>query len=477
MVLFGVLSASAQTTLYVDGTIGNDAVSRSSNTAATPWRTIGRAAWGSTNRSSPNSAEAARAGDTVVVASGTYNYSGTVSNRFSAVYNPVNEGTSPSSTITFQASGAVRLTAPSAAAPVIGCHTRNYVIWQGLFQLDEASISITADTGTVVLVGATGCGVNGISVDGDGAPTYVDNHTGVRIELCQSCFVRNSTITDVRHPNGNHNGSGVMLYNSDNSIIENNFIYDVDNAIFIKGVFGVNDPQSGTIIRRNRLENCDECITVSDSQNSRIYQNVIRNAQIGLNLLARESGAYYHPVGDWFVNNTVYNMTSTCIYLGGSSIYENVRVWNNILTNCNVANLRESTTFPSGNSVVDWEHNNYSGFTTFADDTANGTYTISLWKSTFAQDSAAPAGSTSDPVHVNAAGGDFRLCTGVGAPVSTCTGASPVSALAIDVLDLDGDGSTSDTVRAGAYVNNNEVIGLLAPGLGAPTGLRITTGS
>jgi hypothetical protein len=59
-------------TLYVNSATGNDAVSYLQNSEATPWRTIGRAAWGSANRSTPNQAEAARAGDTVLIASGTY---------------------------------------------------------------------------------------------------------------------------------------------------------------------------------------------------------------------------------------------------------------------------------------------------------------------------------------------------------------------------------------------------------------------
>ena len=473
-------SATAEAaTLYVNAGTGNDATTRAANSSTNPWRSIGRAAWGSTNRTSPNAAEAAQPGDTVVILTGTYSFSGTIGHRFTPVYNPVNQGTGPNSAITFVASGNVNLTAPSTASPVIGCAGRNYVVWQGPFILDEANISITPDTGTVVLTNATGCGVDGVNIDGDGAPTYVDNHTGVRIESCNSCFVRNSTIHDVRHPNGNHNGAGVMLYNSDNSLIENNHFYSSDNAVFIKGVFGVSSPQQGTIVRYNLMVNCDECITVQDSRDSRIYQNVIRDSQIGVNILAREAGTYYHPVGDWFFNNTIDNMASACIFAAGGAFHENVRVWNNIATNCGVGNYRSGGLFNSSGNVIDWEHNNYFNTGVFADDAGSGELTFSSWRSTYGHDQAAPAGINTNPMYANAGGDDFRLCTGAGAPHSNCTGVSPARNLGVDLYDLDRDSSTTDLIPAGAYVTNSEVIGPGAAAstpntLSAPTNLRIT---
>src|SRR3972149_2223784 len=82
--------------LYVNGSTGNDAVTYANNSASTPWRTIGRAAWGSTTRSSPNSNEAAKAGDTVFIAAGTYTSelnAGTSHTRYIVLYNPENSGT------------------------------------------------------------------------------------------------------------------------------------------------------------------------------------------------------------------------------------------------------------------------------------------------------------------------------------------------------------------------------------------------
>ena len=67
--LFGVAMFLAVSTaqakdLYVNGTSGNDGVSYATNSASTPWRSLGRAVWGNASISSPSSSEAARAGDT-----------------------------------------------------------------------------------------------------------------------------------------------------------------------------------------------------------------------------------------------------------------------------------------------------------------------------------------------------------------------------------------------------------------------------
>src|SRR5262245_57259652 len=107
-ILVAAASGVSAKDLYVNGTTGNDSTSYAANSAASPWRTIGRAAWGSTSRTAPVTAEAARAGDTVNVAAGTYVTTGT-GERYGIAYNPVNSGTS-TSPIVFAATGVVTLT-------------------------------------------------------------------------------------------------------------------------------------------------------------------------------------------------------------------------------------------------------------------------------------------------------------------------------------------------------------------------------
>ena len=474
LVIATSLPAYARSTLYVSPSpTGDDSRTYvQAQNPLTPWATIGRAAWGSTNRAIPNAGQAAQAGDTVMITSATYNFAGVVDNRFDAVYNPVNQGTSSVNRITFQATGPVTLTAPATQSPVIGCNVKNHIVWKGPFSLNEASISIHPDTGTVVMTGATGCGVDGISVDGDGDPGYVDNHNGVRIEFCTGCFVRNSTIFDVNLPsNPNHNQAGIMLYDSDDTIIEHNYITDVDTAIFVKGVHGLTS-QAGTIIRYNLLVDCGDCVIISFSENARVYQNVIRDSGFGIYLLAEGVDPFRHPVGDWMFNNTIDGMSKACVN-GQGSWHENVRVWNNIMTNCAWANYFNGN-FNSSGAVIDWEHNNYFANNRVAGDNSGNRTTLAQWTAAFTHDLAAPAAIDTDPRYADAVSNDFRLCTGAGAPLAGCVGASAARTLGVDLYDLDTDGSTIDIIPAGAYITNNEVIGPNFGAIQAPTNLRIT---
>lgn len=476
LVIFLSGSASAAT-LYVNNSGSpacSDATAKASNTAASPWCTIGRAAWGSTNRSAPNASEAAQASDIVEVRAGTYNFSGTIGNRWSVVYNPVNQGTS-SAPITFQAIGTVRLTAPTTASPVIGCSTRSFVRWRGPFDLDEANIRITPDTGTVVMHAATGCVVDGVSIDGNGAPTYVDNHTGIRIENCNSCVARNNTIHDVLHYNSNLNGAGVQLYNSNDTIVENNYVYNSGSGVAVKGIFGANS-QLRTIVRHNLLVGNLIGMYLAGTRDARVYQNVVRDGGNGVQLTAQSPETDDHPINDIVANNTFHSMSQACVLII-SNAHQNVRIWNNICSNST------SRVFTIGNNpmpvegAIDVEHQIYDGYGGFAQD-STGLKSFDQWKASYGHDSANPASIQSDPLFVNESANDFRLCTGAGAPASSCTGASPAMTRGVDLLDLDNDGNTTEVIRAGAFVTNGETIGpsTQAPAstLSAPTNLRIT---
>ena len=112
---FVVLGAAATDakTLYVNASTGNDGTSYAANSESAPWRSIARAAWGGTSRNSPNSGEAARAGDTVIVAAGVYATNESGSSRNVPVLNPANSGTS-GNPIVFQAAPGARVEIRSA---------------------------------------------------------------------------------------------------------------------------------------------------------------------------------------------------------------------------------------------------------------------------------------------------------------------------------------------------------------------------
>lgn len=453
-------------TLYVNNSGSpacSDATAKASNSAGSPWCTIGRASWGNASRGSMSAGEAAAAGDTVVITTGTYSYSATqcttsgtaspTTCRFTLVYVTVNQGTA-GNPITFTTSGGtVTLQAPSWFGPVIGCDDRDYIVWSGAFHLDEASIAIHADTGPVTMNAATGCGVVGVTLDGDGDPGYVDNHAGIYWNTCVSCYANNNTLYQFRHPSANHNGSCFMLYDSQNTVIEHNYCYDSDGGLYVKGQAGVT-AQSGTIARFNLFRNIlAEGLTTLASLDGRFYQNVFNGVGFCVNFIYNGPESKNHPIGDWFYNNTCYNATSAGVTAAGSetNFAENVRLWNNIIHTAPWMVNRDAAWPNLSANVISFQHNAYYGFTNFG--STGSSFPFATWTgATYDQDDVAPVSlSTSDPLFVNAAGGDFKL-----------QGGSPVVALGVDSLDLDGDSSTTDNIPAGAYVTGAECIGLEA---------------
>ena len=470
-----VAPADAQTTLYVDGSTGNDAVSKANNSASSPWRTIGRAAWGSTNRSAPNAGEAAAAGDRVMITGGTYTTSVAVNNRWGVVYNPVNQGTA-SSPITFTCVGDCVLGAPSANGPVIGAEGRNYIKWvadigQGhswqitAFGNQSGSASATQvntapDTGPVVCHGSTGCWVEGADIDGIGRVDYDDNWNGIRLENCNACTVRYNTIRNFRTLSDGVNGTAITLYGSPNTIVENNYATNTYSGIYFKD-------QAHTLLqqniraRYNKIDGVNECFRFSMTSEDRnyVYQNVCMNSSFGL---FTTGGGLSN---DWIFNNTFYNIQNAGMYL--TIMGSGGRFWNNIVVNADRAVLLEGGSMPNS-SVIDLEHNVYFGHRQFYTG-ADGNRTLSSFRSAHpSQESDAPLSVEANPLFVNASQGDFRICTGAGNPAPNCTGPSAALAIGVDMFDLDGDGNTSETIRAGAFVTNNELIGVPG-GLQRPT--------
>ncbi len=445
-------------TVCVCGAGGDDTRSKAAVTASAsgrscsaPWATIGRAAWGSENRNAPDRSEAAAPGDTVHVCAGTYASAlNTGTGRYDVLYNPVNSGSS-ASPIVFVADGAVAVRAPSWGGPVIGASGRNHVRWTGPFLIDETAILTAPDTGPVVFVNATGSGVDGATIHGSGAP-WADNHVGARIDSCDQCFVRNTRIDNFKSLQGgtSRNGAGVMLYDSDDTLIEHNEIFDCGSGIYIKGVQQAT--QLRTIVRFNLIRDTLAFgVIVQHTTDGRVYQNVIRDNPVGI-LFSGTSEPGQHPRNDIVANNTLDGNGTAVTYNGVS---ESVRFWNNIISNSATAHYSDD----AGPGDVTIEHNNYFDVTGHFARFRGVRHTFSNWKRAFSQDGAEPDSSARDPLYANGTGKDFRLCAGPRMPASSCSRASPARTLGVDLLDLDGDTSTSDTVPVGAYVTGEETIG------------------
>lgn len=165
-------------TLYVNAATGLDSRTYAqAQSSATPWLTIGRACWGSTNDpNSVNAGTAAQAGDTVSVAAGTYWENGLTlaqgADRFTVALNPANSGT-VGNPITFQGAGDVYIRLLlDARGPMIGSNGRDYIYWDN-FIIDDYYGGSLNDTGPVSLYNCASCHVTNSEVIAlGGTPSY-----------------------------------------------------------------------------------------------------------------------------------------------------------------------------------------------------------------------------------------------------------------------------------------------------------------
>jgi len=435
LVLLVAATGASAKDLYVDSANGNDSVSYANNSASSPWRTLGRAVWGSTNPSAPNGNEAARAGDVVRVLGGTHTAPAS-NERYVPAFNPANSGTA-SSPIVFQAVGRVELRTSGGNGAVMGMYRRNYIEWRGHFFIDESYAPPHADTGPIVLWETNGSLVDGCEVQARPIP-YHDNHNAVRFEYARNSTVRNCLLNNIVGPNGelHHNSAGVMLYYSNGITIEHNEITNCGAGVFPKGGDNYN-----ITIRYNRVRSCLKGLRNSYSAPSNgqnvMYQNIVENGTGSDNMgiqIAEHSN-------NWTIaNNTLVNVANG-IYFGPTNIFNNVQVANNIIVSANTAvNGWESNGTrmpgPGRNVYHDASHWAWSG---------REYHSLSSWLGAATLDEGS---QVVNPGFVNLSGRDYRL-----------TASSPARTVGIDILDLNRNGSTTDTIPAGAYVTGNEVIG------------------
>ncbi len=460
-------------TLYVCGTGGDDSRSRATaQTQGTPWLTIGRAAWGSTNRSSPNSGEAAAAGDTVQICPGTYAQSWTVSSGFltNILFSPVNQGTA-GNPIRFQsttgARGSVVIT-NSGVGALIGTNGQDYIEWADV-SVDEATAPSSGDVGVVVWFDAVGGGIENSIIRGEANSTgrVGDNYSGVRIQSMNTMFIRNNQIYDFGgdvSPTPDENHSGITQYQVQNVTVENNLIYNCGAGYYMKG----NDTGSPIVgafyVRKNVFHSNKEGIRLllvpsTDANPNIISQNIIRDNIYGLVFQAFDGGLADARYGV-IVNNTFY-ANSEGLYIFGTHL-ENVgnQFWNNIVAESITDSILASTT-NNGQTRLDAEHNlYYSPGTTHLSDGSNRTF--AYWQSTYGQDSLSPVGIESNPDFVNEASDDYHL------------NSNGQAALTLGRVIRSIGGSDGATIPVGAYITGSETIGLTSGGSSTgPTRLRI----
>ncbi|MEW8189484.1 MAG: right-handed parallel beta-helix repeat-containing protein [Candidatus Thiodiazotropha endolucinida] len=434
-------SVAQAKTLYVDNSTGNDSTSYEANSSSNPWASLGRAAWGSTSLTNTNTGQAARAGDVVIVRSGSYNVSSGTGERYIPVYNPVNSGTS-GNPIVFRAEGNVVLSSSTntIGEPLIGTYARSHIVWDG-FILDERNINTKSDTGPVVIWNSDNVTIQNLTVRGI-TSSWNDNHNAIRIERSRDSVVRNNTLYGTRNAGRNRNGSSIMLYYSNNITIENNDISDSSGGIFVKGANG--GPMT---IRYNYLHNIDaEGIaigglgTASEQYGGEIYQNIIRDSSAGITFIGYDSVS---PANVDVVNNTFYNCSNGGLFFKPSTNgYRDLVFANNIIVG-NTRGIQAEDI--SDLSSMTYRNNLYSG-NGVTSRVNYSNYSFSSWQSSFNKDTV---GSISaDPAFADTTGNTLTLSS-----------SSPAINAGVDILNLQGRG-TGASINLGAHVTGNEVIGV-----------------
>jgi parallel beta-helix repeat protein len=442
-------SVAQAKTLYVDVSTGSDSTTYEANSSTNPWASLGRAAWGSTSLANTNSSQAARAGDVVIVRSGTYNVSSGTGERYFPVYNPVNSGQN-GNPIVFRAENNVilRSNTNTEGEPLIGTYNKSHIVWDG-FILDERNINTKSDTGPVVIWESNNVTIQNLTVRGT-TSSWNDNHNAIRIERSRDSLVRNNTLYGTRNAGMNRNGSSVMLYYSNNITIEHNDISDSSGGIFIKGANG-----GPVIVRYNYLHNIDaEGIaigglgTASEQHGGQIYQNIIRDSSAGITFIGYDSVS---PANVDVVNNTIYNCSNGGLFFKPSTNgYRDLVFANNIIVN-NTRGIQAEDI--SNLSSMTYRNNLYNNNSTHSRVNYSN-YSFSSWQSSFNKDTV--GSRTDDPAFSNTSANTLTL-----------SGNSPALNTGVDILNLQGRG-TSANINIGARVTGTEVIGVSSDALAEP---------
>jgi Right handed beta helix region len=437
-------------TLYVDGARGNDATTYAANSSSTPWRTIGRAAWGSANRNSPNKDEAAKAGDTVRIAAGTYVTTGT-NYRFGPAYNPVNSGEA-GRPIRFEGDGPVILTFSSGAGPMVGADTRNHIEWSG-FTISEKSAPSVSDTGQVVFLAAVGGAIENSVLTGNAnsSARNGDNYSGVRVHGSRGIRIVNNLITDYGGQSGDENHNGIETYFAGDLLVEHNEISNCGVGIYLKANFPTTGQQDirFNVIQQNAQYGIQHFRSpYSAATRLLISQNIVRNNRLaGVRVHGFGSGAVTdEPQHAKIVNNTFVNNGEGGFSTGSAGAPPvanagHVFVNNIVAQKGGVAVVFEHAQSHLAKTKYDFGRNVYSGFSMFGS-LSGDDVDFGAWRKA-GQDVDS---LTLNALFVNESSGDYRLRTGT-------------AALKVGRASHGVGGDDGLTIPAGAYITGAEVIG------------------
>jgi hypothetical protein len=466
--------------LYVNNS-GSPACSNSTpkarNSAAAPWCDFGRAVWGSAERSRPNAAEAAAAGDTVHVTPGTYATShGAGRDETDMTYKPVNSGAA-GRPITFQCAAITVpatcvLTYRNASGVMLGTNGQHHIVFRGFFH-DEATAT-AGSMGAISFRDCTGCRAEYNTLIGN--PRYApegENHPGIFLLYATDILIADNTLSGWHccPTQGNRlNGNAIEVYASGRVVIEHNTIHASGSGIFLKAPGDDPTNRDNTVdrhhgfftLRANLLYGMERACIVTHrnpgtaDKPTTIVQNICRDSGSCFQI-RHFDGGNTDPAHSYWVNNVCHRWSGTAFDVanaGPPPAQAGHRIRNNIFR----AGANVVCTGPAASELVranfDWDLNWYSRYEVFGNRECSTRGDFGAWlEATEFDDGTKGRGwNGADPQFTNEATGVFTL-----RPGSKARNACP------DVLDLDGDGSAADMVDCGAYVTGTEVIGVRPP--------------
>jgi parallel beta-helix repeat protein len=244
-------------------------------TESSPWRTVQKAAQ-----------VTLAPGDTVYVKAGVYDVSTGGTWERPAIA-PRNSGL-PGNPITFKSLPKHAAILDGGVSPgqssqdgtqaLIGSVTSHVVI-------DGFIVRNAFAKGILIMGAPEGVVIQNNIVSGVSHTHATDNSEGIRVERTNGAAIRNNLIFNIRNGSMSQNAAGVKIYDTSNSVFENNEVYDAASGIF--------DKRSGrnNIIRRNNIHDVKDGIIYRAADGyvaggDQIYENIIHNTTNAVYLVA-----------------------------------------------------------------------------------------------------------------------------------------------------------------------------------------------
>lgn len=288
-------------------------------------------------------------------------------------------------------------------------------------------------------------------------PRYSQNYALVRVDSSNNVTIANNYIQQVwgygvTPQSGGHNDGSIMLYGSEDSIIEHNNISDAGIGVFVKGISYSSLRNQRINVRFNLVSSSASGFRAGFCDDTRFYQNIIKDCTqyafwCGF---AGDNGLNDEAIRVRILNNTTYNCKASLSIQGNNT--SDIHFNNNLLANSYYAaymNHSYSSFSPTDEGTHIFERNFYSGFpgNRFAEYQESIDITLASWQGTYARDTTSSNGI--DPLFINTGIGDLHLSES--SLARTSGRVTP---------ELIG-GANNATIPVGAYIFSYDIIGVV----------------